>query len=103
MTVRYPGHWLKTRQQAMWQAVALLIVLLPLAAWRASTQPFTVGLALVMLTLAPFVIAYQAWRFLGQQEQAHEQPTPGMIFVFRFAANAPLTFGALLFVLLASL
>jgi uncharacterized membrane protein len=103
MVVRYPGHWLKTRQQAMWQAVVLLLVLLPLAAWRASTQPLNIAIALVMLTLAPFAIAYQAWRFLEVQEQQHEQPTPEMIFVFRLIANTPLTFGALMFVLLLSL
>jgi hypothetical protein len=103
MAARYSGHWLKTRQQAMWQAIALLSVLLPLAAWRASTQPLNVGMVLVVLTLAPFAIAFQAWRFLEAQEQLHEQPTPGMIFAFRLVANTPLTFGALLFVLLVTL
>lgn len=103
MAVEYPGHWLRTRQQAVWQAVALLMVLLPLAAWRVTNQPLAVGIGLVMLTIAPFALAYQAWRFLSEQEHLHEEPTPGMTFAFRFLANTPLTFGALLFVVLINL
>lgn len=103
MAVHYPDHWLRTRQQAVWQNVALLLVLLPLAAWRATTQPLGVGIGLALLTLAPFALAYQAWRFLEQQERVHEDPTPGMIFVFRFLVNTPLTLGALLLVVLSSL
>ena len=67
MAVQYPGHWLRTRQQAAWQSVALLLVLLPLAVWRASTQPIGMGIGVVMLTMAPFVLAYQAWRFLDDR------------------------------------
>jgi len=103
MAVRYPGHWLRTRQQAVWQDVALLTVLLPLALWRATTQPIGVGIGLVMLTAAPFAIAYHAWRFLDHQERVHEEPTPGMIFAFRFLVSTPLTIGGLLFVVLTGL
>jgi hypothetical protein len=103
MAVRYRGYMLRTRQQAVWQSVALLLVLVPLAAWRAASQPIGAGLALAALTLAPFVLAYQAWRFLQAQEQLHAEPTPEMSFVFRFLANTPLTFGALLFIVLVNL
>jgi hypothetical protein len=103
MAVRYPGHWLRTRRQATWQGLVLLVMLIPMAAWRLPAQPLGVGLGLAMLTLAPFAIAYQAWRFLEQQEELHHEPTPGMIFVFRFVVNTPLTLGALVFVVLASL
>ena len=103
MTVSYSGHWLRTRQQAMWQSVVLLLVLLPLSAWRATTLPAGVGGGLAMLTLAPFVLAYQSWRFLAAQERVHDAPTPEMNFVFRFLVNTPLTFGALLFLVLINL
>ena len=103
MSVRYPGHWLRTRQQAMLQCMVLMGILLPLAAWRASTQPAGVGLGLAMLTFAPFVLAYQSWRFLEAQERVHEEPTPEMTFVYRFLVNTPLTFGALMLVVLTSL
>jgi hypothetical protein len=103
MAVRYPGHWLRTREQAMWQGIVLLIVLLPLVAWRSNTQPLGVGIGLSMLTLAPFAVALQASRFLAMQERRHELPTPEMAFVFRLVVNTPLTFGALLLVVLMSL
>lgn len=103
MAVQYPGHWLRTRRQAAWQSIVLLLVLLPLAVWRASTQPMAVGLGLVLLTIAPFATAYQTWRFLEQQERLHEEPTSGMTFAFRFLVNTPLTLGAILFVVLTSL
>jgi hypothetical protein len=101
MAVSYSGHWLRTRRQAVWQGIVLLLVLLPLAIWRATTQPPGVGLGLVVLTLAPFAIAYQTWRFLDAQERVHEEPTPEMQFVFRFLVNTPLTFGGLLLVVLS--
>jgi uncharacterized membrane protein len=103
MAMQYQGHWLRTRRQALWQDVALFVVLLPLALWRATTQPIGAGIGLVVLTLAPFAIAYQTWRFLEQQERVHEEPTAEMQFVFRFLVNTPLTFGALLLVVLAGL
>ena len=103
MAVRYSGHMLRTRQQAMWLNVLLLVVLLPLAAWRAISMPAGPAIALVMLTAAPFVVAYQAGRFLQAQEQLHREPTDGMVFAFRFVANTPLTFGALIFVLLIAM
>lgn len=97
MTVRYSGHVMRTRQQAAWLSVAVLVVLLPLAVVRLQTQPPGAALGLGMLTLAPFVIAYQSWRFLESQERVHHEPTPEMAFVFRFLASTPLTFGAMLF------
>jgi hypothetical protein len=103
MAVRYPGYWLRTRRQALWLTVVMMLLLLPVAAWRLPAQPLGVAFGLAVLMLAPFAIAYQAWRFLEEQEQLHSEPTAGMIFVFRFLANTPLTFGALLFVVLISL
>lgn len=103
MAIRYHGHLARTRQQAAWQNVIIAVVLLPLAAWRATTQPLGVAVALVALALAPFAIAYQSWRFLESQEREHDEPTPEMLFVFRFLANTPLTFGALIFLILASI
>jgi hypothetical protein len=103
MAIRYSGHLLKTRQQALWQGLVLLIVLVPLAAWRFRTEDTVVAAALAALTLAPFVLAYQAWRFLGDQERRHPEPTPEMAFVFRILANVPLTMGALLLILLVEL
>ena len=103
MVVQYSGHMLRTRQQAVWLNVLLLAVLLPLAVWRSIAMPAGPAIALVMLTAAPFVIAYQAWRFLVAQEQLHREPTDGMAFAFRFVANTPLTFGALIFVLLIAM
>jgi uncharacterized membrane protein len=103
MAVRYSGHMVRTRQQAAWMNIVLLIVLLPLAVWRSAALPAGAAIALVMLTVTPFAIAYQAWRFLYAQEQLHAQPTEGMVFAFRFIANTPLTVGALLFVLLMAM
>jgi hypothetical protein len=103
MAVQYPSHWLRTRRQARWQNVVLLTVLLPLATWRATTQPLGVGIGLLLLTLAPFVIAYQTSRVLDAQEHVHGEPTPEMIFLFRFVASTPLTLGAILFVVLVNL
>jgi len=103
MTVRYPGHMVQTRPQAAVLCVTVALVVLPLAVWRAVAQPAGVGVALVVLAAAPFVIAFQAWRFLVAEERVHQEPTPGMVFVFRFMANTPLTWGALLIVILAGL
>jgi hypothetical protein len=103
MAVRYSGHMVRTRRQAVWQNAVLLLVLVPLVAWRAAAQPIGTGTALAALTLAPFVQAYQAWRFLRIQEQLHPEATPEMTFVFRFLANTPLTFGVLLFIVLVNL
>ena len=100
MAIRYSGHWLRTRRQAAWQSAVLLAVLLPLAAWRFTTHPLNIALPLAVLTMVPFAIAFQASRFLASQERVHSEPTPEMAFLFRFVVNTPLTFGALLFVLL---
>ena len=100
MAVRYSGHLVRTRQQAVWQSAVLLAVLVPLVAWRFTTHPLPIALALAALTMAPFAIAYQSWRFLKEQERVHGEPTPEMAFVFRFVANTPLTVGALIFFVL---
>ena len=103
MAVRYSGHWLRTRRQAMWQGVALLAVLLPLLAWRVTAQPPAAAIGLTMLTLAPFVVAYQTWRFLDAQERLHAEPTPAMLFLFRFVVTVPLALGAAVFLVLVNL
>lgn len=103
MTVRYPNHLVRTRPQAARLCVMLALVLLPFAVRRGAVQPVGVGMALIVLTAAPFVVAFQCWRFLEAQERVHQEPTPEMMFVFRFLANTPLTFGAVLLVLLAGL
>ena len=100
MAVQYSGHWLRTRQQAVWQSIVLLLVLLPLAALQFKSQRLGVAMALTSLTVAPFAIAYHASRFLEQQERQHAEPTPEMAFVFRFIASTPLAFGGLLMVVL---
>lgn len=103
MTVRYSGHFLRTRRQAATQCTVLVLALLPLVAWRFTTQPLTAALGLALLAFGPFVIAFQSWRFLAAQEVQHPEPTPEMNFVFRFLVNTPLTFGALMLVVLASI
>ncbi|HEX6163082.1 MAG TPA: hypothetical protein VFZ31_06945 [Vicinamibacterales bacterium] len=103
MAVQYSGHMVRTRQQAVWQNTVVLLVLLPIAAWRLSAQPIGAAVGLSLLALAPFALAYQAWRFLQAQEVLHQEPTPEMTFVFRFLANTPLTFGGLMLVVLSAL
>lgn len=103
MVVRYPGHLARTRRQATWLCVVLALVLTPLVVWKAASQPPGVAIALLMLTAAPFAIAFRTWRFLEAQERVHQEPTPEMIFVFPFLASTPLTWGALLLVILIGL
>lgn len=103
MAVRYSGHMVRTRQQAAWQSIVLLLVLAPLVAWRFTTHRFGIALSLATLTFMTFVVAYQASRFLAAQERVHSEPTPEMSFVFRFVSTMPLTFGAMLFVLLTGI
>jgi CBS-domain-containing membrane protein len=103
MAVRYHGHMVRTRQQAGWLAVALSLAILALVLWRFTTHPPGVALPLGLVAMAPFATAYQTWRFLGEQERVHAEPTAEMSFVFRFLANTPLTFGALIFLLLIAI
>ncbi|HWI18216.1 MAG TPA: hypothetical protein VNT81_10745 [Vicinamibacterales bacterium] len=103
MAVRYPGHWLKTRRQAVWQSAVLLVVLVPLVVLRFSTHGLNTALALAGLTMTPFAIAYQSWRFLEAQERVHDEPTAEMAFVFRFVVNTPVAIGGLLLVLMSSM
>jgi hypothetical protein len=101
--VRYSGHMLRTRQQAAWQSAVLLLVLVPLLAWRFTTHRFGIAFALATLTFMTFALAYQASRFLAAQERVHSEPTPEMSFVFRFVSTMPLAFGGVLFILLTSI
>jgi hypothetical protein len=103
MTIRYPGHFLKTRQQAVFQGVVILAVLTALLAWRVNTERGVIAMALAGLTLAPFVIAFRAWRFLAQQELRNTEPTPEMVFVFELIATMPLVMGAFLMILMFEL
>jgi hypothetical protein len=103
MAVHYSGHMVKTRQQAAWQCAVYLFILLPLVAWRFSTEPVVLAITLAALTIAPFGLAYQAWRFLEQQERLHSEPTEEMSFVFRLLASTPVSLGGLLLILLVRL
>lgn len=103
MAVRYSGHWLKTRRQAAWQCAVLLAILVPLVALRFTTHRLPVAFALAVLTMVPFAIAYQSWRFLETQERTHSEPTPEMEFIFRFLANTPLAMSGILFALMAAM
>ncbi len=103
MAVRYANHWLKTRQQAAWQSAVLLAVLVPFVAVRFTTHRVTIAIALAALTVVPFALAYQSWRFLEEQERTHTEPTPEMEFVFRLVANTPLAMGGILLALMSAL
>ena len=103
MAIRYGGHFLKTRRQAVGQAIVLLVVLLPLLVWRCRTEEPMLAVAMVALSSTPFTIAYRAWRFLREQERHHIEPTPEMTFGFHVLAGIPLQLGALLFIVLVEL
>ncbi|MFM8533527.1 MAG: hypothetical protein ACKOEC_08035 [Acidimicrobiia bacterium] len=80
-----------------------MAVLVPLVAVRFTTDRLGVALALAGLTMAPFAIAYQASRFLKEQERVHSEPTPEMQFIFRFVASTPMAIGGLLLVLMSAM
>ena len=103
MTIRYPGHFLKTRTQAALQLAVIVGILGPLLAWRINTERPGIAMALGGLTLVPVVTAYKAWRFLAKQERRHQQPTPEMIFIFELIATMPLVMGAFLMILMFEL
>ena len=103
MTMRYSGHFLKTRGQATVQGAVILTILGPLLAWRIYTEPPSIAMALVGLTIAPLAVAIRAWRFLAHQELRHPQPTPEMTFVFELIATLPLVMGAFLMILMFEL
>lgn len=100
MPMRYSGHFLKTRGQATVQGAVILAILGPLLAWRLHTEPPGIAMALAGLTIAPFAVAFRAWRFLAHQELRHPQPTPEMTFVFELIATLPLVMGAFLMMLM---
>lgn len=103
MTIRYPGHFLKTLNQAAVQGAVILAILSPLLAWRITTERAAIAIALVGLTLSPVVTGYKAWRYLAQLERRHQQPTPEMIFIFELIATVPLVMGAFLMILMFEL
>jgi hypothetical protein len=100
MTMRYPGHFLKTLNQAALQGAVILGILFPLLAWRITTERAVIAMALAGLTLSPVVLAYRAWWFLAHQELRHQQPTQEMTFVFGFITTMPLVMGAFLMILM---
>ena len=102
-TIRYPGHLLKTRRQALWQAVVIGAVLVPLLAWRISTESTGIAIALAAMTFVVLASAFRAWRFLAQQEQRHGTVTPEMAFVFGQLTTLPLVMGAFLMILMFEL
>jgi uncharacterized membrane protein YidH (DUF202 family) len=93
----------KTRQQAAWPCAVYLLILVPLVGWRFTTERLALAITLAGLTLAPFAIAYQAWKFLKEQERRHSEPTEEMSFVFRLLASTPVSLGGLLLILLVRL
>jgi hypothetical protein len=101
--MRYPGHLLKTLNQAAAQGAVILGVLLPLLAWRINNDRAVIAIALAGVTLTPVVIAVRAWRHLARQEPHHPQPTPDMIFIFQLVTTMPLVMGAFLMMLLAAI
>ena len=103
MTMRYPGHFLKTRGQATAQGAVIMAILGSLLVWRIITEPAAIAIALAGLTLSPLVIAIRAWRVLARQEPEHQHPTPEMIFVFELIATMPLVMGAFLMILMFEL
>lgn len=101
--VRYPGHLLTTRRQALWQGVAILAVLVPLLVWRISTESRVIAMVLAALMFGVFASAYRAWRFLERQEQQHQQATAEMTFVFEHITTVPLVMGSFLMILMFEL
>jgi Ni/Fe-hydrogenase subunit HybB-like protein len=97
--IRYPGHLLKTRRQALWQGIVLAAVLLPLLVWRVATERSIVALVLAAMLFGVFATAFRAWRFLAQQEVRHGAATPEMAFAFEQLTTMPLVMGAFLLIL----
>jgi hypothetical protein len=98
--MKYPRRYVKTRRQAIWQTVAVVVLLAPFAVWRLPQERPVVGMALTMLTLAPFVSAFRALRFLRRLETQVAAPTPEMTFIFEQAAVVPVATCAFLLILL---
>jgi hypothetical protein len=103
MVVKYPRRYLKTRRQVTVQTFALALFLMPILAWRLPQERPAVGMALTMLTLAPFVVAVRGLRFLRVMEARHTAPTPEMMFLFEQVAVFPLAMSAFLWILLAEM
>lgn len=103
MAIEYPRRYVKTRRQAIWQTVVLALFLLPLLAWRLQQERLVVGMALAMLALAPFVMAYRSLRFLRRMETRYTAPTPEMSFIFEQVALVPLATCVFLLILLTEM
>jgi hypothetical protein len=102
-TIRYPGHLLKTRRQALWQGILLAAVLLPLLIWRVTTERSAVAMVLAAMVFGVFATAFRAWRFLAEQEKRHGVATPEMAFVFEQLTTMPLVMSAFLIILMFEL
>jgi hypothetical protein len=102
-TIRYPGHLLKTRRQALLQGVVIFVVLAPLLVWRINTETRVIAIALAAMMFAVFATAFRAWRFLAEQEKRHGLATPEMAFVFEQLTTVPLVMGAFLMMLMFEL
>lgn len=102
-TVRYPGHMLKTRRQALLQGVVIFAVLAPLLVWRITTERRAIAIALAALMFGVFATAFRAWRFLAEQEKRHGTATPEMAFVFGHLTTVPLAMGGFLMILMFGL
>jgi heme/copper-type cytochrome/quinol oxidase subunit 4 len=103
MTMRYSGHFLKTRHQASFLIATVLAVLLPLLAWRIATERAVIAMPLAGLTLTLVVIAMRASRFLAMEERQHATPTAAMTFVFGLLIGVPLVMGGFLMILMFEL
>jgi hypothetical protein len=103
MTMRYSGHFLKTRLQAALQAAVVVAMLLPLLAWRIATERAVIAMALAGLTLTLTVVAVRGSRFLAAEERQHATPTAAMTFVFGLLIGVPLAMGAFLMILMFEL
>jgi hypothetical protein len=100
VTIEYPRRYVKTRRQALWQTVALVLFLAPFLAWRLPQERSVVGMALAMLMLALFLLAFRALRFLRRMETRLAAPSPEMTFIFEQVAVAPVAVSAFLLILL---
>lgn len=103
MTIEYPRRFPRTLRQLQWQCVVSAVILLPLLAWRFSSERAVVSMALGGLALAASALSYRGLRFLTIQEQQHSQSTPEMAFVFMLVSVYPLVVSVFLLILLTEM
>ena len=103
MAVVYSGHLLKTRRQLLFQALVMMLLLLPPLFWQFTSDPGSLSLAIAALVVVPFAMVYRGWRFLGDQERAHAAPTPEMTFVFGLVAAFSMVMTIFLMILLSAI